>query len=135
MHRKIKGDKPRLVLSQSLGAFPRPEGDISPLYVFFEAANAGQSDVEIVGVHVGVGGDASPVYDGPFLGEPDLPRKLAPEESVRFWIRAKKLAGILKQAGHGGRPRVRLIVERADGERDEKAFRFRVDEYLQLKDT
>jgi hypothetical protein len=36
--------------------------------------------------------------------------------------------------GHGGRPRVRLVVEDASGNRREKAFRFRVDEYLELKD-
>ena len=132
LRRRLGG--PRLALSQYLGAFPRPGGNISALYVFFEVANAGRREVDIVRVHVGTRGDARPIYDGPFLGELDLPRRLAPGESVKIWTRAKALAGSLKRAGHGGRPRARLVVEDAEGNRREKAFRFRVEEYLQLKD-
>lgn len=122
-----------LILSQSLGAFPRPEGGISPLYVFFEVTNAGRADVEIAHARVDVKGEPHPVFEGPFLGGP-LPGKLAPGESLRIWTRAKTLAGSLKRAGYGGRPRALLTVEDADGNTSQKAFRFRVDEYLRLKD-
>lgn len=132
--RRLDGERSRLVVSQSLGAFARPGGDISPLHVFFEVTNDGQREVEIVRAHVGVKGDESPAYEGPFEGDSGLPFKLARGESSRFWIRAKTLAGSLERAGHGGRPRVRFVVEDADGDRGERAFRFRVDEYLRLKD-
>ncbi len=128
------GGGPDLRLSQSLGAFAGPGGDISPLHVFFEATNAGSEEVEVVRVFVAAKGDARPVYEGPFGGDHALPFALAPGESSRFHARAKALAGELKEAGHGGRPRVRLVVEDAAGNRREKAFRFRVDEYLELKD-
>ena len=123
-----------LRLSQSLGAFAGPGGDISPLHVFFEATNAGSGEVEIVRVYVSAKGDTRPVYEGPFGGDHALPFALAPGESSRFHARAKALAGELKKSGHGGRPRVRLVVEDASGNRREKAFKFRVDEYLKLKD-
>ena len=128
------GGGPDLRLSQSLGAFAGPGGDISPLHVFFEATNAGSEEVEIVRVFVAAKGDARPVYEGPFGGDHALPFTLAPGDSSRFHARAKALAGALKRAGHGGRPRVRLVVEDASENRREKAFRFRVDEYLELKD-
>lgn len=122
-----------LILSQSLGAFARPDGGISPLYVFFEVTNAGRAAVEITHARVAVKGEPHPVYEGPFLGGP-LPGKLAPGDSLRIWTRAKALAGSLKRAGHGGRPRALLVVEDADGNTGQKAFKFRVDEYLRLKD-
>jgi hypothetical protein len=128
------GGGPDLRLSQSLGAFADAGGNISPLHVFFEATNAGSEEVEVVRVYVAAKGDARPVYEGPFGGDHALPFALAPGESSRFHARAKALAGELKEAGHGGRPRVRLVVEDAAGNRREKAFRFRVDEYLELKD-
>ncbi|CAA9519213.1 MAG: hypothetical protein AVDCRST_MAG12-3677 [uncultured Rubrobacteraceae bacterium] len=128
------GGGPDLRLSQSLGAFAGPGGDISPLHVFFEATNAGSEEVEVVRVYVSAKGDPRPVYEGPFGGDHALPFTLAPGESSRFHARAKALAGNLKRAGHGGRPRVRLVVEDASGNRREKAFRLRVDEYLDLKD-
>ena len=129
-----RGGGPDLRLSQSLGAFAGPGGDISPLHVFFEATNAGSEEVEIVRVYVSAKGDTRPVYEGYFGGDHALPFTLAPGESSRIHARAKALAGALKRMGHGGRPRVRLVVEDASGNRREKAFRFRVDEYLQLKD-
>ncbi len=128
------GGAPDLRLSQSLGAFARQEGDISPLYVFFGVTNAGAEDVEIVRVYVSARGGSGPVYEGPFEGDHALPFTLAPGGSSRFHARAKVLAGALKRAGYGGRPRARLVVEDAHGNRSERAFKFRVDEYLQLKD-
>ena len=128
------GGGPDLRLSQSLGAFAGPGGDISPLHVFFEATNAGSEEVEVVKVYVAAKRDAHPVYEGPFGGDHALPFTLAPGESSRFHARAKALAGELKKSGHGGRPRVRLVVEDASGNHREKAFKFRVDEYLELKD-
>ena len=128
------GGGPDLRLSQSLGAFARPEGDISPLYVFFEATNAAKEEVEIVRAYVSAKGGGGPIYEGPFEGDHALPFTLAPGESSRFHARAKTLAGALKRAGHGGRPRARLVVEDAHGNRSERAFGFRVDEYLILKD-
>jgi hypothetical protein len=128
------GGGPGLRLSQSLGAFAGPGGDISPLHVFFEVTNADSEEVDIVRVYVAAKGDTRPVYEGPFGGDHALPSTLAPGESSRFHARAKALAGDLKEAGHGGRPRVRLVVEDAHGGRSERAFTFRVDEYLELKD-
>lgn len=128
-----RGDRPRLRLAWSLGAFPR-EDDISPLYVFFEVINVGQSDVELTRVYVAPKGDRQPVYEGPFEGEGDLPRTLRREETVRLWVRAKTLARALKEAGYAGRPRVKLVVEDGLGNCHEEGFRFRVEEYLHLKD-
>lgn len=128
------GGGPGLRLSQSLGAFAGPGGDISPLHVFFEISNTGKEEVEISRVYVSAKGDPRPVYEGPFGGDHALPFTLAPGESSRFHARARALAGDLKETGHGGRPRVSLVVEDASGNRSEKAFRFRVDEYLRLKD-
>jgi len=125
-------DEPNLRLSQSLGAFAGPGESISPLYVFFGVTNTGAEDIEVARVYVSAGGE--PVYEGPFDGDHSLPFTLAPGESSRFHTRAKTLAGDLKNAGHGGRARVRLVVEDALGSRSEKVFKFRVDEYLQLKD-
>jgi hypothetical protein len=55
-------------------------------------------------------------------------------ETVRFWVRAKTLARVLKEAGYAGRPRVKLVVEDGSANQREEPFRFRVDEYLRLKD-
>jgi hypothetical protein len=127
-------DGPDLRLSQSLGAFAGPEGTISPLYVFFEVTNTRSEEVEVARVYVSAKGDPRPVYEGPFGGDRTLPFTLAPGESSRFHARAKALAGDLKEAGYGNRSRVSLVVEDASGNRSEKVFRFRVDEYLRLKD-
>lgn len=128
------GGGPDLRLSQSLGAFAGPEGAISPLHVFFEVTNTGSEEVEVDRVYVSAKGEPQPVYEGPFGGDHALPFTLAPGESSRFHARAKALAGDLKEAGYGNRPRVSLVVENAAGNRSEKFFRFRVDEYLRLKD-
>jgi len=129
-----RGSGPDLRLSQSLGAFAGPEGTISPLHVFFQVTNAGAEEVEVARVYVSAKGAPRPVYEGPFGGDHALPFTLAPGESSRFHARAKALAGDLKEAGYGNRPRVSLVVEDASGNRSEKVFRFRVDEYLRLKD-
>lgn len=133
-----RGVGPRLELSQSLGAFARPGGEgISPLYVLFEVRNAGSAEVEISRLYVAPRKGSGPAYEGPFEGKRggiSLPRSLAPGESLRFWTRAKTLAGSLKRIGRDGSPRVSLVVEDGRGNRREKAFRFRVDEYLRLKD-
>ena len=123
-----------LRVSQSLGAFAGPEGEISPLHVFFGVTNAGSEAVEVTKVYVSAGGDPRPVYEGPFGGDHALPFTLAPGQSSRFHARAKTLAAALERAGYGDRPRVGLVVEDASGKRSEKTFRFRVDEYLRLKD-
>ena len=131
-HRK---NEPRLRLAQALGAFPIPgEGNISPLYVFFEIVNEGHTDAEVSRLYLTPKGGRRPAYDGPFGGDRDLPCTLKPGEVVRFWVRAKTLARALKHAGCYGRPRVRFVVEDGAGNRHEKGFGFRVDEYLALKD-
>jgi hypothetical protein len=128
-------DKQRLRLTQSLGAFALPEErDISPLYVFFDVANLGQNDAEVRRLYVGSSGHPHPLYEGPFERERSLPCTLHPEEAIRFWVRAKVLARALKEAGYGGRPRVRLVAEDGAGNGHRKGFWFRVDEYLALKD-
>ncbi len=125
----------RLRLAQSLGAFPRPEqGDISPLYVFFDVENAGREDAGISRLYVTPKGARRPAYEGPFETDKTLPCTLGPGETARFWMRAKALAGALKEAGQGGRPRVDLVVEDALGDAHKTGFRFRVDDYLLLKD-
>ena len=128
------GGVPGLRLSQSLGAFAGPGGEISPLHVFFEVANTGKEEVEISRVYVSAKGEPGPIHEGPFGADRPLPLNLAPGESVRFQARARTLAGKLREAGYGGRPRVLFVVESADGNRSDKSFQFRVDEYLQLKD-
>ena len=128
------GGKPHLKIGHSLGAFARPaRGDISPLYVFFEVSNAGREGVEIRSLRVEPKGGGS-VHAGPFEGDHDLPHTLAPGEAARFWVRAKALAKNLQDAGHGGRPRVRLVIEDGLGNDHERSFRLRVDDYLRLKD-
>jgi hypothetical protein len=128
------GGGPNLRLSRSLGAFAGPEGEISPLHVFFGVTNEGSEAVEVARVYVSARGERRPIFEGPFAGDHALPFRLAPGESSRLHARAKTLANDLKKAGHGGRPRVSLVVEDASGNRSEKTFVFRVDEYLQLKD-
>ena len=121
-----------LRLSQSLGAFAGPDGSISPLHVFFEVTNTGAEEVEVARLYVSAKGE--PVHEGGFGGDHTLPLTLPTGASARLHTRAKALAGDLKEAGSAGHPRVRLVVEDAHGNRREKPFRFRVDDYLRLKD-
>lgn len=124
--------EPDLRLSQSLGAFAGPDGGISPLYVFFEVTNTGAEEVGVTRVYVSAKG--GPVHEGGIGGDHTPPFTLGPGASARLHTRARALAKNLKEAGHGGRPRIRLVVEDAYGNRREKPFKFRVDEYLRLKD-
>ncbi|HET7478727.1 MAG TPA: hypothetical protein VFJ72_04325 [Rubrobacteraceae bacterium] len=133
-----RGNGIRLELGQSLGAFTSPDGDISPLFVFFEVANAGGEDVTLAAVRVTPRGIPHTVLadaaKGTLEGGHDLPRTLAPGESIRFQVRAKTLAGRARDAGHSGRARLEFAAEDTSGNRHRKVFRFRVDEYLRLKD-
>lgn len=136
-HRWLRGgrSRARLKLAQSLGAFRLPaEGDISPLYVFFEVENAGREEVRVARLYVRPKGAPVPVYSGPFETHGELPGTLRPGEGVRFWVRAKLLARALEGAGYAGRPKIELVAEDGSGSVHSVAFGFRVDEYLALKD-
>lgn len=132
------GGGPRLELGQSLGAFARPDGDISPLFVFFEVANAGQVAASVAAVRISPRGAPGTVLagvrEGGLEGDVRIPHDLAPGETVRFRVAAKSLAGRARDAGYGGRPRLEAIVEEYGGNVYRKSFVFRVDEYLRLKD-
>lgn len=130
----FKGRGSRLKLGQSLGAFTSPDGDISPLYVFFEVTNAGDEEIEVSHVRIGLKGGEALDLEELLEGESQPPFTLGAGESVRLQARAKDLARELRDAGYGGSPRVRLLVEDFEGNLQEKRFRFRVDEYLRLKD-
>lgn len=104
------------------------------MFVFFEVTNEGREPSELSRLYVRSRRDRRPAYEGPFEGDRDLPLTLGPGETARFRVRAKTLAGSLKEAGLGGRPRVRLVVEDGRGSAHEKSFGFRVDDYLRLKD-
>jgi len=99
----------------------------------FTVRNVGHADVGLVGVEVRPAGEGEPSVPVP-EGDRPLPGPLPPGESARFWIQAKVLAGAMKAAGHGGRPRLVLVVEDDLGGVHREAFGFRVDEYLRLKD-
>jgi len=133
--RRLAGKtKPRLKLAQSLGAFTRPEqGDISPLYVFFEVTNAGYESAKVVRIYASPKSDG-PAHDEPLEGDQSPPLTLEPGDTVRVWTRARTLARNLEEAGHTGRPRLRLVVEDESGNVHEKRFTFRVDEYARLRD-
>lgn len=121
-------------LAQALGAFPRPDGDVSPLFVLFEVTNAGEEDANLSRLYVTPRKERTAVFADAPEGDRSLPCVLRPGESARFWVRARALASGLKESGYGGRPRLRLVVEDESGAVYEKGFRFRVDEYLLLKD-
>lgn len=134
MRRLFGKRKIRLRLSQSLGAFPRPGGDISPLFVFFEIANEGGEPVEITRLRVVPKDEERAVAEGEIKGKEKIPFNLAPGEDVRFQVRAKTLARALKDTGYVGTPKVSFAVVGGDGNEHSKTFKFRVDEYLELKD-
>lgn len=140
--RRSKRDGVRLRLEQSLGAFPVGNGDISPLYVLFGVFNVGSAAAvaERVYVRAGrettldlsaeLGGDGSDSADEPG----GLPREIPPGESATLWLRAKDLSARLRDAGHVGTPKLRLLVVDSEGGEHATTFKLRVDEYLQLKD-
>ncbi len=68
-------------------------------------------------------------------GERELPCRLQPGEASALWIGARRLAAVLAEESYGGRPRLRLLVADELGGVHPKSFRFRVGEYLELKDT
>lgn len=132
------GGGPRLELGQSLGAFARPDGGISPLFVFFELANVGEEAASVAAVRVSQKADPDTVLadarDGSLEGDLHLPHTLASGEAARFRVPAKVLARKARAAGCGGRPKLEVIVQEAGGTIYRESFRFRVEEYLRLKD-
>jgi len=128
-----RGEGPRLRISQSLGAFRLPGGDVSPLYVLFTVSNPGPETVTLAGARV-----LPSRGDGPVVplaeGDRSMPGSLEPGESAKLWVRAKVLAKAMEDAGYGGRPRLVFVVEEDRGALHRKTFPFRVDEYLRLKD-
>ncbi|MDQ4126759.1 MAG: hypothetical protein M3151_02180 [Actinomycetota bacterium] len=125
---------PRLELGWALGAFAnRRTGDISPLYALFEVRNAGEMGARIVRLSVELKGGTRLDLAGNLL-EGELPRDLASGAAAQFRVRARALAARIRDGGQTGRPRVKLVVEDAGGSEHTKRFRFRVDEYLALKD-
>ncbi len=129
LRRLLHGD---LRLSWSPGAYAGPGEELSPLYAFFEVANEGGEPVELVRLYLAPEG-GEPLGEAP-EGERPLPLALAPGEAVSFRLRAKRLARALAAAGHRGRPRVRLVAVDGGGREHALRFRYRVDEYLSLKD-
>lgn len=125
--------KKGLRLSQSLGAFRKPDGDISPLYVFFEVENKGSEEVEVASLQIVPKGEDAAVAGDEIEGK-GLPFDLAPGASERFQVRAKALASSLKDAGYSGTPKIKFVVEDGRGNEHSKTFKLRVDEYLALKD-
>ncbi len=96
--------------------------------------NAGETEAEVVRLFVELKGGRRLDLAGDLEGEGTLPSVVAPGETVRFHVRAKTLAAKIRDEGQTGRPRVKVIVEDALGDDHAKRFRFRVDEYLLLKD-
>lgn len=117
-----------------MGAFPRPGGDVSPLYVVFEVANEGNEEIELLRAYVALKGNRRAVFADQLEGERSFPNTLEPHGSFRLWTRAGELARRLDEAGHGGRPRLAFVVEDAAGRDHERGFRFRAGEYLLLED-
>ncbi|CAN5621346.1 MAG: hypothetical protein M3494_16165 [Actinomycetota bacterium] len=128
---RIFGSSP-MKLSQTLGAYPLPNGDVSPLHVFFTVENASGEEVEIASVRVSPKGEDAPLAEGEIKGE--VPARLAAKESARFEVRAKTLASAAKNAGHSGTPRLSFVATDGEGVEHRHAFTLRVDEYLALKD-
>lgn len=126
---------PRLRLEQSLGAFPVGNGDISPLYVLFGLSNPGSAPVVVERVYVRAGRDTILELTGDLGGdEGGPPREVPSGATATLWLRAKELSARLRDAGHAGNPKLRLLVVDSGGGEHGTAFRLRVDEYLRLKD-
>lgn len=120
-----------LELSQNLGAYPLPNGDISPLYVFLNVENASGEGVEILSIRVSPKGSDEPLSVG-VKGE--VPARLPAGESVRYEVRAKTLASASREAGHTGTPKLVFAVTDGNGNEHSHDFKLRVDEYVALKD-
>lgn len=132
LRRLFSGRGSGLELSQSLGAFPLPGGGISPLHVVFTVTNAGRGATSLDRAYVTAESDGAPTVPLP-EGDRALPATLGPGETAKLWLRAKPLARSMKEAGIGGRPRLRFVVEGDSGVHG-LTFGFKVDEYLRLKD-
>ncbi len=135
LRRRPRGNRPRLKVDQSLGAFPRAGGDISPLFVIFRTENRGPEEVEVTGLSIELDGGRYLELTDVLGGERELPCGLQPGEAVAFWTGARGLAETLAEESYGGRPRLRLLVADGLGGVHPKSFRFRVDEYLELEDA
>ena len=132
---RIFGGKGGLRLEQSLGAFPVGEGDISPLYVIFSAANPGAQAVTVQRVYVRAGRGTEIEITSELGGDAGgPPRRIPSGESATLWMRAKDLSGSLRDAGHAGTPKLRLVAVDDSGSEHTARFRLRVDEYLRLED-
>jgi hypothetical protein len=128
-------DGPRLRLEQSLGAFPLESGDISPLYVLFGVYNVGGAVAVAEKAYLRAGRETVLDLSGELGGDDGgLPREIPPGEAATLWMRARDLAGKLRDAGHPGTPKLRLVVVDSEGGEHTTTFKLRVDEYLQLKD-
>lgn len=127
--------RPRLKVDQSLGAFPRAGGDISPLFVIFRTENRGPEEVEVTGLSIELAGGRRLDLANSLGGERELPCQLQPGEAAAFWTGGRGLAESLAHEGYGGRPRLNLLVSDTLGGEHRKSFRFRMDEYLDLEDT
>ena len=127
--------KSGLRLEQSLGAFPVGAGDISQLYVLFSAANPLEKAVTVQRVYLCARGgedlEITSELGGDFGGPP---RRILPGEAATLWIGAKGLSRKLRDAGHTGSPKLRLVVLDESGSEHAMKFRLRVDEYLRLED-
>ena len=111
------------------------EGDISPLYVLFSAANPTAEAVIVERVYVRAGRGTEMEITSELGGDAGgPPRRIPPGESATLWMRAKDLSRRLRDAGHSGTPKLKLSVLDASGSEHAAKFRLRVDEYLQLKD-
>ena len=126
----------RLKLEQSLGAFSTGDGDVSPLYVLFSVSNAGRNEALAEKAYVlAGGGDAALDLTGELEGDGGgLPCQIQADETATLWMRAKALAGRLRDAGHTGTPKLKLLVVDSGGGEHTTTFRLRVGEYLRLKD-
>lgn len=119
-------------LSQNLGAYPLPSGDVSPLFVFFGIENTGREAVEIVSIRVSPRGEnVSLAAEGI---EGGVPARVPAGESVRFEVRARVLAGAARDAGHTRASRLEFVATDGEGNEHRHWFTLRVDEYLALKD-
>ncbi|MGI8649297.1 MAG: hypothetical protein ACR2KW_02795 [Rubrobacter sp.] len=128
---RVFGSSP-LKLAQNLGAYPLPNGDISPLYVFLNVENASGDEVEILSVRVSPKGAEVALAEGEIKGK--VPTRLPAGENIRFEVRAKTLGGAARDAGYPGTPRLTFLVVDGEGDEHRRDFRLRVDEYLNLRD-